>query len=207
MVAVRQAIKTRLLRSRAYYVLAALRYYVANAFVAALPNEAVRKAYYRRVLGIHIGRDTHLAMRIFFTGYHHRCSVSIGDNCVVNRQCHIDGRSGVVIGNNVNVSLQCCLISLQHDHNDPQFGAVGAPIVVKDHAWLGARAVILPGVTIGEGAVVAAGAVVTRTVPDYTVVGGVPAREIGQRNRNIAYLTRFSPYFDTDVFDESAAHR
>jgi maltose O-acetyltransferase len=207
MIEVRQSIKKRLLRSRVYYALAALRYYVANAFIAAFPNEAIRNAYYRRVLGIHIGRDTHFAMRIFVTGYHSRCSISVGDNCVINRQCYIDGRAGVVIGNNVNMSLQCCLISLQHDHNDPGFAAVGAPITIKDHAWLGARAIVLPGVTIGEGAVVAAGAVVTRPVPDYAVVGGVPAREIGQRTRNISYLTNFSPFFDTDVFDESAAHR
>jgi maltose O-acetyltransferase len=111
----------------------------------------------------------------------------------------------VHIGNNVNVSFQACLLSLHHDHNDPNFSAIGAPVVIQDHAWIGARAMILPGVVVGEGAVVAAGAVVTRSVPDYAVVGGVPARVIGQRNRDLTYVTNFSPFFDTDIFDESHA--
>lgn len=196
-------LKRFLLRRSSYYVLAAAKYYIANNWIARFPNERLRNAYYRRVLGISIGSDTHLSMRLFFTGYHSRCQVSIGDNCVINREIYIDGRTGVEIGNNVNVSFQVCLLSLHHDHNAPEFSAIGAPVVIKDHAWIGARATLLPGVTVGEGAVVAAGAVVTRSVPDYTVVGGVPAKVIGERNRNLTYKTKFSPYFDTDIFDES----
>lgn len=196
-------LKQVLLKSRSYYVLAAAKYFIANNVIAKIPVESVRKAYYRRILGLAIGSDTHLSMRLFLTGYHSRCQVTIGDNCVINREIYMDGRAGVHIGNNVNVSFQACLLSLHHDHNDPGFSAIGAPVIVQDHAWIGARAVILPGVTVGEGAVVAAGAVVTRSVPDYTVVGGVPARVIGERNRNLTYLTNFSPFFDTDIFDES----
>jgi len=196
-------LKQALLKSSAYYVLAAAKYFVANNIIAKIPFESVRKAYYRRILGVSIGNDTHLSMRIFLTGYHSRCQVSIGDNCVINREIYLDGRAGVHIGNNVNVSFQACLLSLHHDHNSPDFSAIGAPVIIQDHAWIGARAVILPGVTVGEGAVVAAGAVVTRSVPDYSVVGGVPARVIGERNRNLTYLTNFSPFFDTDIFDES----
>lgn len=190
-------------RKKLYYVFAAAKYYLANNLVARFPVERVRKAYYRRALHVRIGADTHVSMRLFFTGFHTGCSVTVGDNCVLNREIYMDGRMGIHVGNNVNLSFQTCLITLHHDHNDPAFGAVGAPIHIKDHAWIGARATILPGVTIGEGAVVAAGAVVTRSVDDYQVVGGVPARIIGERRREIDYLTCFSPYFDTDVFDES----
>ena len=190
-------------RFSTYYVLAALRYYIGNNLVARVPWERLKNAYYRHALGIRVGRKTHLSMRLFFTGYHNRCDVSIGDNCVINREVYVDGRVGVHIGDNVNVSFQCCLLTVSHDPNLPTFPAAGAPINVKDHAWLGLRAIILPGVTIGEGAVVAAGSVVTKSVPDYTIVAGVPARVIGQRNREISYLSDFSPYFDTDVYDES----
>ena len=117
---------------------------------------------------------------------------------------YLDGRVGVVVGNNVNVSFQTCILSLHHDHNAPTFPAIGGVVTIQDHAWIGARATLLPGVTIGEGAVVAAGAVVARDVAPYEVVGGVPARKIGERNRDIQYLTRFSPYFDSDIFDETA---
>ncbi|PUE09148.1 acetyltransferase [Limnohabitans sp. T6-5] len=198
-------IKNLLLKSSLYYLAAALKYYIGNSFVAYFPFEIIRKIFYRNVLGVSIGRETHISMRLFFTGYHNRCLVEIGNNCVLNRQIYLDGRSGVYIGNNVNISFQACLLSLHHDHNDPGFAATGAPIIIKDHAWIGARAIILPGVTIGEGAVVAAGAVVTRSVPDYAVVGGVPAKVIGERYQHIAYKTSFSPFFDTDIFDESNA--
>lgn len=198
-------LKQALLKSSTYYVLAAARYFIANNVIAKMPIESVRKTYYRRIMGLSIGNDTHLSMRIFLAGYHNRCQVTIGNNCVINRDIYLDGRAGVHIGDNVNVSFQACLLSLHHDHNDPGFSAIGAPVIVQDHAWIGARAIILPGVTIGEGAVVAAGAVVTRSVPDYAVVGGVPARVIGQRNRDLTYVTNFSPFFDTDIFDESHA--
>ncbi|QJP07256.1 acyltransferase [Pseudomonas multiresinivorans] len=196
-------LKRFLVQRSGYYALAAAKYYIGNNWIARFPNERLRNAYYRRIMGIKVGNDTHLSMRLFFTGYHSRCQVSIGDNCVINREIYIDGRTGVEIGNNVNVSFQACLLSLHHDHNSPGFAAIGAPVIIKDHAWIGARAILLPGVTVGEGAVVAAGAVVTRPVPDYTVVGGVPAKIIGERNRDLTYKTKFSPYFDTDIFDES----
>ncbi|WP_309809533.1 MULTISPECIES: acyltransferase [unclassified Caballeronia] len=199
-------IKARLLRSSTYYFLAALKYYVGNNVIARVPFERLRNAYYRRVLGIRIGQRTHVSMRQFFTGYHSRCNVTIGNNCVLNREIYLDGRTGVTIGNNVNISFQCCILSLHHDHNHPGFASIGGVVEIHDHAWLGARATLLPGVTIGEGAVVAAGAVVTKDVAPYTVVGGVPAKQIGERNREIAYLTDFSPFFDTDVFDESHGH-
>lgn len=170
-------LKQALLKSSIYFMLAAAKYYIANNIIAKMPIESVRKAYYRRIMGVSIGNDTHLSMRIFLTGYHSRCQVAIGDNCVINRDIYLDGRAGVYIGNNVNVSFQACLLSLHHDHNDPNFSAIGAPVVIQDHAWIGARAMILPGVVVGEGAVVAAGAVVTRSVPDYAVVGGVPDRK------------------------------
>lgn len=196
--------KSWLLRQSFFYRLMGLKYYLGNNLIARFPNERVRAFYLRRVLGVAIGRDTHVSMRWFVTGYPVRAHIRIGDNCVINREVYLDGRTGVVIGNNVNVSFQTCILSLHHDHNSPDFRAVGGVVTIHDHAWIGARAILLPGVTIGEGAVVAAGAVVAKDVEPYTVVGGVPARKIGERNREIGYLTRFSPFFDSDVFDETA---
>lgn len=186
------------------FLLMGWKYYLGNNFIARFPNERLRLAYLRRAMGVSIGKDTHVSMRVFITGYWNKANVTIGDNCVINRETYIDGRTGVVIGNNVNVSFQTCILSLHHDHNAPTFPTIGGVVTIRDHAWIGARAIILPGVTIGEGAVVAAGAVVRRDVGDYEVVGGVPARKIGERNREIGYLTKFSPFFDTDVFDETA---
>lgn len=196
-------VKRWLKRRSFFYLMMGLKYYLGNNLIARIPNEWMRGFYLRRVLKVSVGIDTHVSMRVFVTGYPSRANLSIGNNCVINRETYLDGRVGIVIGNNVNISFQTCILSLHHDHNEPAFPAIGGLVTIRDHAWIGARAIILPGVTVGEGAVVAAGAVVNRDVGDYEVVGGVPAKKIGDRNRDVQYLTRFSPYFDTDIFDES----
>jgi acetyltransferase-like isoleucine patch superfamily enzyme len=88
---------------------------------------------------------------------------------------------------------------LTHDPHDPGFRAIPRPVEIGDRAWIGARAIILPGVRIGEGAVVGAGAVVTRDVGPFEIVAGNPARKIGERNRNLSYSLSYFPWFDTDV--------
>ncbi|HPU00025.1 MAG TPA: DapH/DapD/GlmU-related protein, partial [Armatimonadota bacterium] len=88
------------------------------------------------------------------------------------------------------------LITAQHDMNDPDFANVLAPIVIEDYVWIGSRATVLPGVRIGRGAVVAAGAVVTRDVAPLTVVGGVPARPIGERKPGMRYVCDWFYPFD-----------
>lgn len=75
----------------------------------------------------------------------------------------------------------------QHDYNSSSYEAVASPVVVNDYVWIASRATILPGVTIGKGAVVACGSVVTKDVPDYTVVAGIPAKVIGKRTRDLTY--------------------
>jgi acetyltransferase-like isoleucine patch superfamily enzyme len=114
-------------------------------------------------------------------------NISIGAGTVVGLWSSLDGRRGITLGKNVNISSEVALWTLQHDHRHPDFGVTGGPIVVHDRAWLSFRATILPGVTIGEGAVVAAGAVVTHDVPPFAIVGGVPAKIIGQRSSDLTY--------------------
>ena len=79
------------------------------------------------------------------------------------------------------------ILSLEHDPNSAEFAARGGKVVVEEYAFIGARAIVLPGVHLGRGAVVAAGAVVTRDVGEYEIVGGVPARPIGQRSQELHY--------------------
>lgn len=106
---------------------------------------------------------------------------------MINRGVILDGRFPLTIGENVSISIQTMILTLQHDLSATDFGAVGAPVIIGDRAFLGARALILPGITIGEGAAVAAGALVTRDVLPFTIVAGVPAKVIGSRPRNLTY--------------------
>jgi acetyltransferase-like isoleucine patch superfamily enzyme len=124
-------------------------------------------------------------------------NISIGAGSVIGFSAILDGRRGITIGRNVNLSSEVALWTLQHDHSSPDFDTTGGPIVIRDRAWISFRAVILPGVTIAEGAVVAAGAVVTRDVAPYAIVGGIPARVIGTRRRDLRYslYDRAAPWF------------
>ncbi|MDQ3142566.1 MAG: acyltransferase [Bacteroidota bacterium] len=93
-----------------------------------------------------------------------------------------DSRGGKIkIGNFVDISPEVNIWTLQHDYNDPHFGTKGADVEIDDYVWVGNRVTILPGIHVGMGAVLAAGSVVTKNVPEWTVVAGVPAKPIGKR--------------------------
>jgi acetyltransferase-like isoleucine patch superfamily enzyme len=107
--------------------------------------------------------------------------VTIGDHTRVGIHCTVIGP--VCIGNHVNLAQGITVTALNHNFADSnrkidEQGISTKPVVIGDDVWIGANAVILPGVTIGRHVVVAAGAVVTKDVPDYSLVAGVPAKEI-----------------------------
>jgi acetyltransferase-like isoleucine patch superfamily enzyme len=105
--------------------------------------------------------------------------ITIGKNVFINHACSFLDMGGITIGDNVLIGPKVNLITENHPLNPAdRKSLVCQPIVVKRNAWIGAAATILPGVTIGENAVVAAGAVVTSDVPPNTIVGGVPAKVI-----------------------------
>jgi acetyltransferase-like isoleucine patch superfamily enzyme len=175
------------MRSRAITLLRGFRLYAAFA-VGRVPNHALRLWFYRSVLGMTIGPRTSVHWRAAFYAPE---GVRIGRNSIIGNDCFLDGRRGITIGDNVNVGGHVQVFTLEHDPQSATFGVQGGPVVVEDRVYLATRATVLPGVRIGEGAVVAAGAVVTKDVAPYTVVGGVPARLIGQRSRDLTYELDF----------------
>ena len=115
-------------------------------------------------------------------------NIKIGDNTTVNKKVLLDGRGGqLIIGNNVDIAEDCKIWTLQHDYNSPSYSAVGGTVFIEDYVWIGADSTILPNVCIGKGAVIATRAVVTKSVPPYTIVAGIPAKKIGERNKNLCY--------------------
>lgn len=113
--------------------------------------------------------------------------IDIGEYTTINRGCFLDGRGKISIGKNVSISHEVKLVTGGHDIQSESFEEKYMPIIIKDKAWIGIGSIILQGVTIGKGAVVCAGAVVTKDVGDYEVVAGVPARKIKTRNKKIYY--------------------
>lgn len=174
---------------------AASAYYGYNSFVSRIPFYSMRHWYLRHILKIPLGRGCAVHMRCFFSGRH----VVIGDHTVINRGVFIDGRLPVEIGNNVSISLEAMIFSMTHDVHSPGFDSVRKTTRISDYAWIGARAMILPGTTIGTGAVVGAGAVVTKDVAPYEIVAGIPAKKIADRRRDLSYTLKYRPLFDSDI--------
>jgi acetyltransferase-like isoleucine patch superfamily enzyme len=181
-------------------LLAATVKYLTNYLICYIPSHTLRSLWYRRVLGWHIGPRSAILMRQQIQMAGVRSSgrkVAIGKGSVINQGCFLYTTGGLVIGENVSISSGVWLVTGTHDMNDPGFPDSYKPIAIGDYAWIGVRATILAGVIVGEGAVVMAGAVVTRDVPPYAIVGGVPARVVGQRDlRNPSYELNFHPLFE-----------
>jgi maltose O-acetyltransferase len=108
-------------------------------------------------------------------------NISIGDDTIIGERAVLDGRARLAIGSHVALASEVMIYNSQHDIRDPFFKAVAKPVQIDDYVFIGPRAIILPGVTVGKGAIVAAGAVVTKDVPPFAVVGGVPAKVISER--------------------------
>ena len=178
--------------------LVASAFYLYNAFVTHLPFYSVRHLYLSLVLRIRLGKGAAVHMGCFITGR----NIVIGAGSVINRNCYLDGRGGIVIGENVSISPECYIVSLDHDPSSPVFATLAKPVVIGHFAWLGARAMIMPGVEIGEGAVAGAGAVVTTSCRPYEIVAGAPARKIGERCRELQYSLRYFPLFNSDILPE-----
>jgi maltose O-acetyltransferase len=153
-----------------------------------IPSHRLRLWIYRHFLAMHIGRGSaiHWQCRFFAPE-----KITIGQNTIIGNNAFLDGRCGLTIGNRVITASEIAIYTLQHDVDDPDFGHVGAPVIVEDYVYIGPRVIILPGVRIGEGAVIGAGAVVTKDVEAYTMVGGVPARFIRTRPKALRYVPDF----------------
>ncbi|SDN93088.1 sugar O-acetyltransferase [Bacillus sp. OK048] len=106
-------------------------------------------------------------------------NITVGKNVFINSGCRFQDQGGITIGDGVLIGHNVVLATLNHDINPKNRSTMHpAPIVIGKNVWIGANATVLPGVTIGNGSIIAAGAVVTKDVPANVIVGGVPAKII-----------------------------
>ena len=132
----------------------------------------------REIMGRLIGKQVDRSFRMFppfYTDFGK--NITIGKDVFINSGCHFQDQGGIEIGDGALIGHNVVLATINHDLNPKENRKNHyAAIKIGAHVWIGSNATVLPGVTIGDFAVVAAGAVVTRDVPAMTVVGGVPAR-------------------------------
>lgn len=174
----------------------ALKFTFYNGLISHLPGYGLRRWYLRQIIGYKLHATVAIHMGCFFTGP----NLEVGANTVINRNCYLDCRKRIVIGSNVSISPECYIITASHDPQSPSFAGKNATVEIRDHVWLGARAMVVPGVIFGRGSVAAAGAVVTKPVPEFTIVGGNPAQFIKMRNMELNYQLDWFPFFNTDIY-------
>lgn len=146
-------------------------------FVGSIPIHTIRKLFYR-LDGIKIGQGSTIHM---WANFFDPSNIIIGADTIIGDHVFLDGREKLIIGNHVDIASQVLIYNSEHDINSQDFHPVTGPVEIGDFVFIGPRAIILAGVKIGKGAVVGAGAVVTKDVADFNIVGGVPAQVIGER--------------------------
>jgi acetyltransferase-like isoleucine patch superfamily enzyme len=107
--------------------------------------------------------------------------LAVGEGSLINRGVYLDNRAGITIGKQVSIAHDSRIYTMGHDVNDASFATKGAAVRIDDYAVIFAGAMIMPGVHLGEGAVVMAGSVVTKSVAPMRIVGGNPALDLGER--------------------------
>ncbi len=165
--------------------------YTYNRLIGQLPSHNLRMSYLQAYLA-RVGQKTSVQMRCRFLNGR---KVFLGDRNVINFGCLFDGRHyQIKTGSDVSIGPEATILTLGHDPQSPEFADKGGDVIIGDRVWIAYRAIILPGVTIGDGAVIGAGSVVTKDVKPYTIVAGNPARFIKQRNYNLNYQLNYQPW-------------
>ena len=153
-------------------------------WVGHVPSHMIRNLFYM-MAGMSIGKGSVIHM---WASFFDPSKIRIGEDSILGDHIFLDGRSKLTIGSHVDIASQVLIYNSEHDLSSDDFKAREEPVEIGDYVFIGPRVIILPGVKIGKGAIVAAGAVVTSDIPDYAIVGGVPAKVIGERkNKDLHY--------------------
>ena len=155
-----------------------------------VPNP-IRKLYLK-CFAIKIGSNSYIHR---YCKFFHVGKFIMGKYSVINFGCYLDNRRGIMIGNNVGIAHDTKIYTLGHNVNSPLFETKGAPVIIEDDVFIFSNSLIMPGVTIHEGAIVLAGSVVTKDVDPYTIVGGNPAKYVKRRSKDINYMCNYPYWF------------
>lgn len=136
-----------------------------------------------------LGSNVHIDFKTYFR---YPSQISIGSNVSINRGCSFYAgykikEAKIILKDNIAIGPEVTFFAAGHDSSDINLKDTGAPIIIESFVWIGGKSIILQGITIGEGAVIAAGSIVTKDVEPYTIVGGTPAKFIKKRELNDSF--------------------
>jgi putative colanic acid biosynthesis acetyltransferase WcaF len=152
-----------------------------NVVINKIPSRHLRK-WWLQLFGAKIGKRTLPCRRVELLW---PMGLKLGNGVAVGWFAELDARGGIEVGDNTNISSHVKIITGSHDVDDPDYTADFRPVKIGSHCWIGTGAIVLQGVTIGDGAVVAAGAVVTKNIPPYEIWGGCPGKKNSRQNYRI----------------------
>ena len=159
-----------------------------NHLFNKVPSYVLRNNIAKYLYGLRLGSKSNIHFGVIFLS---PWRIKIGDNCNVQMNCLLDGRGNLTIHNNVDITLGVKIFTEQHDINSPDYDTVKKEVVIHDNVVIGSYSLILPGVIINDGAVIAAGSVVPKDIPEYVMAAGNPAVVKRDRNRDINYKLNF----------------
>jgi len=163
-----------------------------NWIFSYIPSYLLRGIILRRFYGVKMGRNVNVHIGVKFLK---PWGVTIGDNVNIQMGSFIDGRGGVVIGDNVDITLYVKLLSQQHDMQDGLYTTISLPISIANNCVIGSYSLLLPGVSLGEGAVIGAGSVVPKSIPEWSIAVGNPCVVKKKRNSAIQYQVGYKRFF------------
>ncbi len=178
-------------RARWSYRFEMLLVYLTNHVISRIVLSSVRLFWFRRIMGFEIGPGSSILTDFKVS---RRGNLKLGRSCVVNNSCRFDNRFLIELDDNVSITYGTMILTKGHDIDSPTFATKGGGVKIGSYAWVCAQAIILPGVTLGQGAVALTGAVVTRDVAPFQVVGGNPAQLVRERPQNQAYVLKWDPW-------------
>ena len=154
--------------------------WLSMSIISNFPSRHVRYFLLRRK-GVVIGNNVSIWRGVEIRNPK---GLSIGSGSAIGPGVTLDARKGLKIGENVTVAKDAIIWTLHHDMNSKDFHTIGSETVIEDYAWICSRSILLPGVHVGRGAVVASGAVLSKDADNLAIMGGVPAKKIGERKES-----------------------
>lgn len=159
--------------------------FVMHLPIACLRNLLAKVLFKEFGKGCQISRHVHLIAPY---------RIKLGKNVFINKNVTLDGRTGLIIGDNTDIGEFSAIWSLSHDIDSPNHSTLGGATIVEDHCWIAPRSIILPGIRLKRGTVVGTCSVVTKDTEENTLVAGVPAKTIRKRKNNLEYELTYKIY-------------
>lgn len=167
-----------------------VKYVLLNSIINHIPSWTIRRVLYR-LMGIKLGKKCRIGL---YTIIDYPKGITIGNESVINENCFLDGRGGLIINDNVSISIYTKIITASHKLNNDKFEYFQEKVIIECNVWTGVGAIILNGSRIKKGAVIGAGCVFKGEAEEYSVYIGNPAKKIKNREQNGLYQLHYRPW-------------